>query len=215
MALPIMGLIGGATQIAGSLIGGRRRRRQARQAEAAFNTARQQFQDFQFENPYAGLENTFEDATINQQATQFQAQQTDAALAQALQAATMAGGAPGGAQAIAQAALQSKAGISADIAKQEQANQVRALAQEAKLNQLTARGEDTLQARNYARTQQMLNLASVEKNAADQARAQATAALTGGIGSILGGIGTAAASAGQGGGAEGGSSFMDELFKIT
>ena len=215
MALPIMGLIGGATQIAGSLIGGRRRRRQARQAEAAFNTARQQFQDFQFENPYAGLENTFEDATINQQATQFQAQQTDAALAQALQAATIAGGAPGGAQAIAQAALQSKAGISADIAKQEQANQTRALAQEAKLNQLAARGEDTLQARNYARTQQMLNLASVEKNAADQARAQATAALTGGIGSVLGGIGTAAAAAGQGGGAEGGSSFMDELFKTA
>lgn len=214
MALPIMGLIGGATQIAGSLIGGRARRRQARRAEAAFNAARQQFQDFQFENPYAGLENTFEDATINQQATQFQAQQTDAALAQALQAATMAGGAPGGAQAIAQAALQSKAGISADIAKQEQANQTRALAQEAKLNQLTARGEDTLQTRNYARTQQMLNLASVEKNAADAARAQATSALTGGIGSILGGIGTAAASAGQGGGAENGSSFTQELFKI-
>lgn len=210
MALPIMGLIGGATQIAGSLIGGRRRRRQARQAEAAFNTARQQFQDFQFENPYAGLENTFEDATINQQATQFQAQQTDAALAQALQAATMAGGAPGGAQAIAQAALRSKAGISADIAKQEQANQARALAQEAKLNQLVARGEDTMQARNYARTQQMLNLASVEKNAADQARAQATAGLVGGIGSMLGGVGTAAKSAGGFG--EG---FMDELFKIA
>jgi len=209
MALPIMGLIGGATQIAGSLIGGRRRRRAARAAEQRFNEARQQFQDFTFENPYAGLENTFEDATINQQATQFQAQQTDAALAQALQAATMAGGAPGGAQAIAQAALQSKAGISADIAKQEQANQTRALAQEAKLNQLTARGEDTMQAREYARTQQMLNLASVEKNAADEARAQATAALTGGIGSMLGGVGTAAKAAGGFG--EG---FTDELFNF-
>ena len=208
MALPIMGLIGGATQIAGSLIGGRRRRRAARAAEQRFNEARQQFQDFTFENPYAGLENTFEDATINQQATQFQAQQTDAALAQALQAATMAGGAPGGAQAIAQAALQSKAGISADIAKQEQANQTRALAQEAKLNQLTARGEDTMQAREYARTQQMLNLASVEKNAADEARAQATAALTGGIGSMLGGVGTAKAAGGFGEG------FTDELFNF-
>ena len=209
MALPIMGLIGGATQIAGSLIGGRRRRRQARQAEAAFNTARQQFQDFQFENPYTGLENTFEDATINQQATQFQAQQTDAALAQALQAATMAGGAPGGAQAIAQAALRSKAGISADIAKQEQTNQARALAQEAKLNQLVARGEDTMQARNYARTQQMLNLASVERTAADQARRQATAGLVRGIGSMVGGVG-AAAKANDGFG-EG---FTNELFNF-
>ena len=40
MALPIMGLIGGATQIAGSLIGGRRRRRQAQAAERQFNAAR-------------------------------------------------------------------------------------------------------------------------------------------------------------------------------
>jgi len=209
MALPIMGLIGGATQIAGSLIGGRARRRRARAAERQFNAARDDFQNFTFENPYAGLENTFEDATINQQATQFQAQQTDAALAQALQSATLTGGAPGGAQAIAQAALQSKAGISADIAKQEQANQTRALAQEAKLNQLTARGEDTIQARNYARTQQMLNLASVEKNAADAARAQATSALTGGIGSMLGGVGTAAKA--TGGFGEG---FTDELFNF-
>ena len=67
-----------------------------------------------------------------------------------------------------------------------------------------------MQERNYARTQQMLNLASVEKNAADAARAQATSALTGGIGSMLGGVGIAAKN--NSGFGEG---FMDELFKIT
>lgn len=206
MALPIMGIIGGATQIAGSLIGGGRRRREARAAAAEFEAQQQAFKDFQFENQYAGLENVFEDATVNQQAAQFQAQQTDAALAQSLQAATVSGGAPGGAQAIAQAALQSKAGISADIARQEQANQARRMQQEARLQQMEAQGADVMQQRQYGRQQQLLNLAAARRNAADQARAQATASLVGGIGSLAGGVGTAAVDAGGFG--EG---FLDSL----
>ena len=192
MALPLMGIIGGATQALGSLIGGGRRRREARAAAAEFEAQKQAFQDFQFQNQYQGLENVFEDATINQQASQFQAQQTDAALAQALQSAAMTGGAPGGAQAIAQAALQSKQGISADIARQEQANESRRLQQEAMLQSMEARGADVMQQRQYGQTQQLLNLAAGRKNAADQARAQATASLVGGLGSAIGGVGMAA-----------------------
>lgn len=190
MALPIMGIIGGATQIAGSLVGGGARRREARRAAAEFEAQKQALQDFQFTNEFAGLENVFEDATVNQQAAQFQAQQTDAALAQSMQAAIASGGAPGGAQAIAQAALQSKAGISADIARQEQANQARRLQQEARLQQMEAQGGMALQQQQYGQQQQLLNLASARKVAADQARAQATAGLVGGIGSLAGGIGT-------------------------
>lgn len=192
MQLPIMGIIGGATQIAGSLIGGGARRREARAAAAEMQAQKQALQDFQFTNEFAGLENVFEDATVNQQAAQFQGQQTDAALAQALQAATVSGGAPGGAQAIAQAALQSKAGISADIARQEQANQARRMQQESRLQQMEAQGGMVLQQQQYGQQQQLLNLASARKVAADQARAKATAGLVGGIGSVAGGIGTAA-----------------------
>ena len=192
MALPLMGIIGGATQALGSLIGGGRRRREARAAAAEFEAQKQAFQDFQFQNQYQGLENVFEDATINQQASQFQAQQTDAALAQALQSAAMTGGAPGGAQAIAQAALQSKQGISADIARQEQANEARRLQQESRLQTMEARGADVMQQRQYGQTQQLLNLAAGRKNAADAARAQATASLVGGLGSAIGGVGMAA-----------------------
>lgn len=189
MALPIMGIIGGATQIAGSLIGGGARRREQRQARAEFEAQRQALQDFQFTNEFAGLENVFEDATVNQQAAQFQAQQTDAALAQSMQAAIASGGAPGGAQAIAQAALQSKAGISADIARQEQANQARRMQQESRLQQMEAQGATAMQQQQYGQQQQLLNLASARKVAADQARAQATAGLVGGIGSLVGGVG--------------------------
>ena len=184
-------IVGSTAQIVGSMIGGRARRIEQRQANAEFAAQKQAFKDQTFTNEFAGLENVAEDLTVNQQASQFQAQQTDAALAQSMQAAIASGGAPGGAQAIAQAALASKAGISADLARQEQSNQAMAINQAAKLQAMEAQGADTLQTRNYQKDQQLLNMASGRKNAADEARAQATKALIGGIGNLAGGIATA------------------------
>ena len=186
-------IIGGAASVAGSLIGGGARRREQRRARAEFEAQKQALQDTTFENTYAGLENVAEDLTVNQQASQFQAQQTDAALAQSMQAAIASGGAPGGAQAIAQAALKSKAGISADLAKQERANQIARASAEQKLQADEAAGADMLQTRNYQKQQQMLNLAAQRKQAADNARAQATAQLVGGIGQIGSGLSGAGA----------------------
>lgn len=200
MALPIMGLIGGATQVIGSLIGGGKRRREARAAAAEYAAQKQAFQDFTFENKFSGLENVYEDLTVNQQAAQFQAQQTDAALAQSLQTAAMVGGGAGGAQAIAQAALASKQGISNTIAEQEQKNQILRAQEEAKLQFREATAADDMQLRQYDRSQQLLNMATFRKRAADQARARATAQLVGGIGSIAGGIGTGMAGAKTAGG---------------
>ncbi len=182
-------LIGGAASIAGSMIGGRRRREEQKRANAEFAAQKQAFQDFTFTNPFRGLENVAEDLTINQDAAQFQAQQTDAALAQSLQAATLSGGAPGGAQAIAQAALRSKAGISADIARQEQANMAARVNQQAKLQQLEAQGEEDIQSQQYLQQGELLNMASARKVAADQARATATEQLVGGIGQMAQGAG--------------------------
>lgn len=174
-------------QIGGSLIGGGARRREQRRARAEFEAQKQAFQDQTFRNEYAGLENVAEDLTVNQQASQFQAQQTDAALAQALQASIVSGGAAGGAQAIAQAALQSKQNISADLARQEQANRQAAIKEASRLQTLEAQGADQLQVRDYQKQQQLLNLAAARKQQADAARAQATSQLVGGIGSVVGG----------------------------
>lgn len=192
MALPLMGIIGGATQIAGSLIGKKARDREAAAAAAELQTQRQAFKDFRFENQFANMENVMEDLTINQQASQFQAQQTDAALGQGLDAIVAGGGGGGGAQAIAAAALQSKQGISADIAKQEARNQMLRAQQESQLQYREAQGADDLQLRNYDRTQQLLNMAAGRNKAAMAAKSAATSALVGGIGSAVGGIGTAA-----------------------
>ena len=167
------------------------------------------------DSPYAGLENVAEDLTINQQAAQFQAQQTDAALAQAMQAAVASGGAAGGAQAIAQAALQSKQNISADIARQEQANEMARVSQEAKLQQLTAQGEEDLQVANYEKTQDLLKLSSARKQQSDLAQSQATKQLFGGIGQTLGGLGSVGfgtAEKGENGGATKIGGFLQNLF---
>jgi hypothetical protein len=181
--------IGGIANIAGSLIGGKARRKEAKVAAAQYEVQRQQLMDTTFTNPFANLENTAEDLTVNQQASQFQAQQTDAALAQSMQAAIVSGGAPGGAQAIAAAALQSKAGISADLAQQESRNEAMR-AQQAATNQgLEAQGEEDLQTQNYNKNQDLLKMASARKQQADAARAKATQQLMGGIGQIAGGFG--------------------------
>ena len=188
-AAAIGAAVSGGSKIIGSLIGGGKRRREQKAAEAELAQQKQAFMDFQFTNPYAGLENVAEDLTINQDAAQFQAQQTDAALAQSMQAAVASGGAAGGAQAIAQAALQSKRGVAADIARQEQANQMAQVNQAGKLQQLEAQGEEDLQSQQYIRQGELLNMASGRKVAADQSRAQATQMLVGGIGEVAGGIG--------------------------
>ena len=185
----IAGAVGGVANIAGSLIGGRARRREARAAAAEYAAQKQALMDTTFTNPFANLENTAEDLTVNQQASQFQAQQTDAALAQSMQAAIASGGAAGGAQAIAAAALQSKAGISADLAKQESTNELMRAQQAAKNQGLEAQGEEDLQTQNYNKNQDLLRMASARKQQADAARAKATQQLMGGIGQIDGGFG--------------------------
>lgn len=183
-------IIGGATQMVGSMIGGGKRRREEKAAMAQASADNQAIRDYQFSNPYANLENVAEDLTINQQASQFQAQQTDAALAQGLDAIVAGGGGGGGAQAIAQAALQSKQNISANIAGQESQNQMARVNQAGRLQQLEAQGNEDLQSQQYKRLEENQNMSSQRFAAAQAARAKATADLVGGIGDVVGGVAT-------------------------
>lgn len=191
--MAIGAIIGGVASIAGSLIGGKARKDEQRAAKAAYEADLQSLRDTQFTNPYAGLENTFEDATVNQQAAQFQGQQSDAALRQVLDAAIVSGGAPGGAQTIVDAALRSKQGISADIARQEQSNQARALGMEARLQAMQAQGDEDLQTAQYNKGLDLTTLSAGRKRQADRARQFATAQLGYGIGKVAGGLGESGA----------------------
>jgi len=214
---PIGSIISGGVTIAGAMRGSKQRKAEARKARAEFETRRANLQNFTFTNPFAGMENVAEDLTINQEAAQFQAQQTDQALANALSALTQSGGTGGGnAQAIINAALASKQNVSADIARQEQANRLAAVNREAKLQELEAQGDLDLQTQQYTQNQELFTLAAGRKRQSDAAQAQATQQLFGGIGQAVGGIaGLAGGGLGGGAGAGGGGDLSQVTSAIT
>jgi len=189
---PVSGVadaIGGVANIAGSLIGGKARRKEAKIAAAQFEVQRQRLMDTNFTNPFANLENTAEDLTVNTQAAEFQAMNADQALAASLETMRATGGGASSAQAIANAALMSQQGISSSLAKQEQSNSMMRAQQAAQNQNLEAQGEEDLQTQNYNKNQDLLRMASARKQQADAARAKATQQLMGGIGQIAGGFG--------------------------
>ena len=101
-------------------------REEREQQQAILEKQKQEYKDIQFTNPYAGMENVYEDLTVNQQQAQFQAtqgQQQRANIMGQLRGAAGSSGIAGLAQALAnQGQLQARQ-ISADIGKQEAMNQ--------------------------------------------------------------------------------------------
>ena len=190
-------IIGGAAQVAGSLIGGGKRRREQKKAQLQNQADEAAVRDFQFTNSFKGLENTAEDLTVNNQAANFQAAQTDQALAGALDASTQGNAAGGGnAIALANAALGAKQGISNDLAAQESQNQQLRQQEASNLQAAEATGEQDLQSQRYTQAGTNLELSGSRLQAANDARQQATNQLVGGIGQIAGGVGAAAEKAG-------------------
>ena len=100
------------------------------------------------ENQFAGLENTYEDLTVNQQQAQFQAQQgaqQRADIMQSLRGAAGGSGIAGLAQALAnQGQLQTQQ-ISASIGQQESRNQALRAQGAASIQQLEATGAANIQ----------------------------------------------------------------------
>jgi hypothetical protein len=70
----------------------------------------------------AQVSNPYENLAVSTAAAEFEAEQTDMALANTLDAMTSSGASAGGATALARAALQSKKGIASSIEKQEVSN---------------------------------------------------------------------------------------------
>tara|TARA_R100000315_G_scaffold11292_1_gene3563 strand:- start:1260 stop:2063 length:804 start_codon:yes stop_codon:yes gene_type:complete len=94
--------------------------------QAALEAQKQQYKNQVFKNPFAGMQNVYEDLTVNQQQAQFQAQQgaqQRANIMQGLRGAAGSSGIAGLAQAMAnQGSLQTQR-ISANIGQQEAMNQ--------------------------------------------------------------------------------------------
>ena len=162
----------------------------------------QNFNNPYAKNVYAGLENTAEDLTVNQQAAQFQAQQTQQSQANIL-SALQSGGSfnAGNIQALANQAQTGAQQAAASIGQQESANQRMAAQQEARNQQLQSQGQLQVQ-KGAAGLQQMeadrqatqLGMSMQQVGNAQQAIAANKAMIGQIIGGVASGIGSIAAS---------------------
>ena len=212
-------IIGGAVSVIGGIFGSSRARREARRREAQARALESKLNELEANrqeiiDPYenvtdlsAMLSNPFANLSVATQATEMQMEQTDIALANTLDTIRATGGGAGGATALAQAALQSKKGIAASIEAQEAANdkqraqgeatlQQQRMAEAQRQQQADVSGAQFTFQQQEAREMQQLNRLSNQigalRGAAAQANADATSALTGGIGaaaSFLGNLG--------------------------
>ncbi len=92
-------------------------------------------------NPFAGMTNQMANLGVANKAAEFQAEQSDIALANTLDNMRASGAGAGGATALAQAALQSKKGIAASLQQQEAANQKAAAEGAMKVEEAKMEGE--------------------------------------------------------------------------
>jgi len=162
----VTAIVGGAVSVAGGLV----QANQAKQAaKGARNSARRKELEIEaleanrqsIPNPYANfrdlsgiatdlsgqISNPFANLGVATQAAEFQAEQTDMALANTLDTLRATGASAGGATALAQAALQSKQGVSASIEQQEANNE-----------KLKAQGAAEMQAAKLTEAQRLQNI---------------------------------------------------------
>jgi len=180
----VSGTLKGISNIASSIIGSRARKIEEREARAEFEQRKSQYDSFQFTNPYANMQNTFEDMTVNQQQAQFQAQQQQQALASTMSGMQQAAGSSGIAalaQTLAQQQSTNLQQASASIGAQEQKIQMARAQQEGVNQALAAKGAKMVEDQNFGRLSTQLEASGIRKREAEAARAAATQQLIGGI----------------------------------
>jgi len=118
------------TKFLGNLFAGKGNLRRLKGAEKDYKEQMQAYKDFTFKNPYkqniyAGMENTMEDLTVNQQQAQFQRQQAQQSQANILSSLQGAGGFnAGNIQALSNQGALAAQQASASIGQQESQNRM-------------------------------------------------------------------------------------------
>jgi hypothetical protein len=145
---------------------------------ALLEKQKQEFRSMKFENPFANMENTFEDLTVNQQQAQFQAKQGSqqrADIMQNLKGAAGGSGVAGLAQALAnQGQLQTQQ-ISASIGLQESQNQLASAKGAAAVQNAEKQGDQWVQQANIDREATLLGMQMGQSTGANLAYGQAQA----------------------------------------
>lgn len=185
------GVIGGIAGIASGIIGSKQRRREQQQAQGEFDMYKAQLEARDTSNPYANMENVYEDLTVNTQAADFAAQQQAQGQANIMdQFAGAAGGSgiAGLAQAMAQQQAQSAQAAAVDIGQQERSNLMAERGMASQLQAMDREGQLISRKMQQQKTNTLLGMAQGRLGAANLAREQAKQAVIGGVGQIAGSL---------------------------
>ena len=146
--------------------------------EKLFNKEKEKYNNMQFKNVYANMENAYEDVTVNQQQAQFQAQQGNqqrANIMQGMKGAAGSSGIAGLAQIMAnQGQLQTQR-ISASIGQQESRNQAMTARGAMAIQSAERGGEQWVQQANMDRQSTILGMQMGMTTGANQGFQQAQA----------------------------------------
>tara|TARA_Y100000310_G_C20597598_1_gene771302 strand:+ start:36 stop:797 length:762 start_codon:yes stop_codon:yes gene_type:complete len=186
-----MGIAQAGIGILGGLIGGGRRRREQRKARTAMEASRKRYMEQEYVNPYANLENPYEDLTVNQQQAQFQSQQQAqqrADILGGLRGTAGGGGIAGLAQALANQSALGTQRISASIGKQEAMNQKLRAQGAMQTQQYERYGESLRQQKEEERIETLYGMDMSRLTAANEARQEARSQAIAGVGAGLGTI---------------------------
>ena len=212
--LPILGAVKGLAGIAGGIIGSGKRRRELRNAQAAYNRQMDNFKNLDTSNAYANMQNRMEDLTVNQQQAQFAAEQQQQALAN-----TMSGlqGAAGGsgiaalAQSLANQQSQNLRTASVSIGQQEQANQMAERNMASQIDMQERAGELQSRQMKKEQTETLLGMSQQRLGAAKAAKAAATKSIIGGVTGLAGAVLPSIPSFAEMGGGDGSFGFMENM----
>ena len=194
-ALVVGAAVGGITKMVGAQAAKNAAKKEMEKQNQKANDAKLALEELEKNrqeviNPYENMANEFENLGVATQASKFQAEEADIALANTLDTIMQTGGGAGGATALARAALESKRGISADIQKQEKANNDARAEGANQVQQLKAQGEaykfETQEQRDVNKmdrlAQQQDNAEAMEAQA-NNARIQANQQMISAVGS--------------------------------
>lgn len=182
-------VIGGLTGVASGIIGSRKRKKEQRKAQREFDQRKAAFEMQDTSNVYKNMENVMEDLTVNQQAAQFQAEQEQQGLSNIM--GQMSGAAGGSgiaalAQSLAGQQSQNLRRASADIGRQEQANQMAERQQAGNIQLYERKGELISRDAENEKQSTLLGMSQQRLAAANQARQDATNSIVGGVGNLIG-----------------------------
>ena len=159
----------------------------AEKAQREIDKQKAMFASLDTSNPYANMENTMEDLTVNQQSAEFMKQQqmqSQANILDQLRSSAGGSGIAALAQTLANQGNLAAQKASADIAKQEQANQMAERQEASKIQGLEREGELISRQAEAGKIQSLLGLAADEKSNQLAAQSGAREDMFEGIGDV-------------------------------